>query len=106
NQGDAFAYQTEKLLAEQGEKVSAEDRSNIESGISQLHEALKADDAQAIQRAMSNLQQASHKLAEQMYQATGAQAPGQADPAEPAPEGPPSDKGGEDVIDAEFDVKE
>jgi len=55
NQGDQIAYQTEKMLKEQGEKVSAEDRGNIESALSALREALKGDDAEAIKRAQETL---------------------------------------------------
>ncbi|MDY7009355.1 MAG: molecular chaperone DnaK [Planctomycetota bacterium] len=105
NSGDAMAHQMEKMLKEQGEKVSAEDRSNIESGVSQLREALKGDDAQAIKRAMENLEKSSHKVAEEMYKSTaaaGASAPqGGAAPAEETKK-----PGDDDVIDAEYDVKE
>ncbi|HDZ42670.1 MAG TPA: molecular chaperone DnaK, partial [Phycisphaerae bacterium] len=107
NQADQMAYQTEKLLGEQGEKVTGEDRSNMESTISSVREAIKADDAEAIKRAMQNLEQASHKVAEQMYQAAGEQAGGPAPEAEaPGDDGDSDDKGGDDVIDAEYEVKE
>jgi molecular chaperone DnaK len=108
NQGDQMAYQVEKMLREQGEKVSASDRSNMESAVSALREALKGDDAQAIKRSISNLEQASHKLAEQMYHQAGP-APGQAGPQTPPPgqQAPPKGgKDGEDVIDAEYEAKE
>jgi len=107
NQGDAMAFQMEKMLKDQGEKVSAEDRGNIESAITALRETLKGDDKDAIQRAMQTLEGASHKVAEQMYQAAAA-AEAQ---AAPPPDGQPAqDPGGKeddgDVIDAEFEVKE
>jgi molecular chaperone DnaK len=107
NQADATAYQMEKMLREQGEKVPAEDRGNIESAISSLREALKGDDAEAIKRAMGNLEQASHKVAEQMYKSAAEQAQA-AGPQTPPPEGEAKtgDKGGDDVIDAEYEVKE
>jgi len=111
NQGDSMAYQMEKLLKDQGEKVPAQDRSNIESAIGALRTALKGDDAAAIRKAMENLERASHKVAEEMYKAAGA-APGpQAAPGGAGPE-PSEDKskkgkkGGDDVIDAEYEVKE
>ncbi|MBS3733631.1 MAG: molecular chaperone DnaK [Phycisphaerae bacterium] len=109
NQGDAMAYQMEKMLSEQGDSVSGEDRSNIESGIASVREATKGDDAEAIKRAMSNLEQASHKVAEQMYQASaqqGAQAGGAQTPP-PGGETPSDQSGGgdEDVIDAEYEEK-
>lgn len=105
NQGDSMAYQMEKLLKDQGEKVSADERSNVESAINALREALKGDDAEAIKRAMQNLESASHKIAEKMYQQAGPQAA----PGGPAPEQEEKEhkkEGGDDVIDAEYDVKE
>ena len=56
---------------------------------------------------MSNLEQASHKVAEQMYQSAATDAP-QAAPGAQAPADAPAgdDKGGDDVIDAEYEVKE
>jgi len=104
NQGDNVAYQMEKMLKEQGEKVPAEDRSNIESAISALRDALKGDDADAIRRCIENLEKAAHKVSEAMYkqatQTAGASTP------------PPGDRqsgqsqGGDDVIDAEYEVKD
>ncbi|HUU60620.1 MAG TPA: molecular chaperone DnaK, partial [Phycisphaerae bacterium] len=107
NQADAFAYQTEKMLKDQGEKVPAEDRGNIESAISNLREAAKGDDAPAIKRAMENLERASHKVAEAMYAAAG-KGPGAAGADTSAADQEPKkdDKGGDDVIDAEYEVKE
>ncbi len=109
NQGDQLAYQAEKMLKDQGDKVSAEDRSNIESAISNLREALKGDDADAINKAVENLNQASHKVAQAMYESTAQQAPGGEAPAgaEAGPaEGGKGEGGDEDVIDAEYEVKE
>jgi molecular chaperone DnaK len=109
NQGDALAYGLEKTLSDAGEKVSGEDRSNAESAISALREALKGDDAEAIKRAMGNVEQASHKLAEQMYNAAGGAQAGPAGAGGPqaAPGGEAPQQGGdEDVIDAEYEVKE
>jgi molecular chaperone DnaK len=102
-----MAYQMERLLKEQGEKVPAQDRSNIESAIGALRTALKGDDAQAIQRAMENLERSSHKIAEEMYKsaAAGAKAAGPA-PEEPQEKPKKDQKGGDDVIDAEYEVKE
>ena len=112
NQGDAMAYQAEKMLADQGDKVGAEDRGNIESAVSGLRDALKGDDAEAIRRAIQNLETSSHKVAEAMYKASAAaqQAPppGEAPPGESrrAETDDEKDKGDDDVIDAEYEVKE
>ncbi|MCK4274885.1 MAG: Hsp70 family protein, partial [Phycisphaerae bacterium] len=109
NQGDNVAYQIDKMLKDQGEKVSGEDRSNIESALSSLREALKGDDAEVIKRSMDALEKASHKVSEAMYkaatEAAQAQAPPGAAPSEPKPP-KGDDKGGDDVIDAEYEVKD
>ena len=108
NQGDALAYNARKTLKEQGEKIEASDRSNIESAASALEEALKGDDAEAIKKAMENLEQASHKLAEAMYkqQAAAAEGSAEAPAGGQAPPVEPKKDDGDDVIDAEYEVKE
>jgi molecular chaperone DnaK len=103
NQGDSMVYNVEKTLKEAGEKVSGEDRGNIESAVSSLKDALKTDDAEAIKRATEALEKASHKLAEAMYQAA-APAPGEAAAGEKPVDEKKDD--GDDVIDAEYEVKE
>jgi molecular chaperone DnaK len=108
NQGDAMAYNARKTLKDQGEKVDASDRSNIESAASALEEALKGDDAEVIKKAISNLEQASHKLAEAMYkqQAAAAEGVAEAPTGGQAPAGEQKKDDGDDVIDAEYEVKE
>ena len=112
NQGDHMAYTVEKTMGEAGEKVPADERSAVESAISALRDKLKGDDAEAINKAMENLQKVSHKLAAGMYQAAGAGPQAPPSPQAAAPGGP-DDQGaeggkdkGDDVIDAEFEVKE
>jgi len=105
NQGDSMAYNVERMLKEQGDKVPASDRGNMESAISALRSALKGDDAQAIKRAMENLEKSSHKVAEAMYKTAGA-GPQAGESAPPKDERKKGDKGGDDVIDAEYEVKE
>lgn len=97
NQAEALAHSTEKSLKEFGDKVSAEDRTAIENGLSDLKEALKGEDADAIQQKAQTLAQASMKLGEAMY---AAQKPGEQPGGEAgaAPEGEKK----EDVVDAEF----
>ncbi|MCK5113598.1 MAG: molecular chaperone DnaK [Phycisphaerae bacterium] len=105
NQGDSMAYNAEKMLKDSGEKVSAEDRGNIESAVSGLKEAVKGDDGEAIKRALESLEQASHKVAEEMYKAAAAEQPA-ADGAAPEAAADDSAKGDDDVIDAEYEVKD
>ncbi len=109
NQGDSLVYQTEKSLREYGEKVSGDVRGNIESAMNSLKDALKSEDGERIKKSIENLTQASHKLAEEMYRSTGAQ-PGATPPGgERAAAGAGAGDGKkkeEDVIDAEYEVKE
>jgi len=67
NMGDNLIYQTEKTVKEHGEKLSAEDRTTLESAIKDLKDALGADDTEKIKSTSEALTQASYKLAEQLY---------------------------------------
>jgi molecular chaperone DnaK len=74
NEADTLLYSAEKALKEHGDKVSAEDRQNIDRGIAEVKEALKGDDVAAINKAKESLLKASHKLAEKMYKTESAKA--------------------------------
>ena len=87
NKGESLAYQTEKMLKDNGDKVSGGTRSEIESALNQLRDNLKGEDGAAIQKAMTNLESISHKLAEEMYKAGGTP-PGADGGAGPAPRSP------------------
>lgn len=69
NQADALVHQTEKSMSELGEKVPAEDRSNIEATLNDLKEILKDENSskEQIDAKVEALSKASHKLAEAMY---------------------------------------
>nr|WP_315518294.1 molecular chaperone DnaK [uncultured Campylobacter sp.] len=69
NQADALVHQTEKSMSELGEKVPAEDRSNIEAALNDLKEVLKDESSskEQIDAKVEALSKASHKLAEAMY---------------------------------------
>ena len=69
NQADALVHQTEKSMSELGEKVPAEDRSNIEAALNDLKEVLKDENSskEQIDAKVEALSKASHKLAEAMY---------------------------------------
>src|SRR5205823_540571 len=70
NQADNLVYQTEKAMRDYGEKVSADARGGIESALNNLKDAIKSDDADRIKKTMEALNQASHKLAEEMYKSS------------------------------------
>jgi molecular chaperone DnaK len=104
NRADALVIQSRKSLEEHGGKVGADVRAKIENAISSLESTLKTDDAQAIQRSMSELEKASLDLGKAIYEstaqsATGAQTAG-------AAQGAPAQGNKDDVIDAEFEVKD
>lgn len=69
NQADSLVHQTEKSMSELGEKVPAEDRSNIEAALNDLKEVLKDENSskEQIDAKVEALSKASHKLAEAMY---------------------------------------
>ncbi|NEW87021.1 MULTISPECIES: molecular chaperone DnaK [Rhodopseudomonas] len=89
NHADALVHSTEKALAEHGSKIDEGERRSIEDALSDLREALKGDDAEAIKAKSNTLAQASMKLGEAMYKQ--AEAGGGAQQA-----------GKDDVVDAEF----
>ncbi len=104
NHAEALLHSTEKALAEHGSKVGEGERKAIENAIADLKEALKGEDAAAIEAKTNALAQASMKLGEAMYKAQqegqpGAGGPGAGGPGA-APGGEPGKK--EDVVDAEF----
>ena len=72
NEADSLVYSTEKTLKDLGDKVSAGDKSNIESALNELKEALKGDDTENIKKKTENLKQASYKIAEEVYKAQAA----------------------------------
>lgn len=103
NQADAMVHATEKALKEAGDKVSDEEKSNIEKAIADLKEALKGNDKEAIEAKTQALTEASGKMAERMYAAEGQQ--GQEQPeAQAQPEGDQAAGANNDeVVDAEFE---
>ena len=114
NNADSLAYQVEKTLKEHGEKLSADDTKRIEEAIKDVREVAQGEDAEKIDAAVEQLNQASHALASMLYQQQESAQAGAA--AGPGPEaGPqpqddraqPSSAGGDDdVIDADFKVKD
>jgi len=100
NHAEALLHSTEKALAEHGSKVGDAERKAIENGMADLKEALKGDDADAIQAKTNALAQASMKLGEAMYKSQQEGQPGDGPGAGAAPGGEPGKK--DDVVDAEF----
>src|SRR6187401_1699333 len=104
NHAEALLHSTDKALAEHGSKVGEGERKAIENGIADLKEALKGDDADAIQAKTNALAQASMKLGEAMYKSQQEGQPGDGGPGAAPGGGTPGGEPGkkEDVVDAEF----
>ncbi|HXU16460.1 MAG TPA: molecular chaperone DnaK [Terriglobales bacterium] len=109
NQLDSMVYQMEKMLKEQGDKISGSERGDIENALADAKKALESNEKAQMDRARETLTQASHKLAEQMYKSAQAQTPppgGGAGPSGsasgPEPGGNGEAKKDEGVIDAEY----
>jgi molecular chaperone DnaK len=109
NQLDGMVYSIEKMLREHGDKISGQERSDVENSLADAKKALEGTDAAAMNSARDRLQSASHKLAEAMYKASSPQGTPQGGPT-PGGEGPAGgaeQKKDEGVIDAEYvDVDE
>ncbi|UZV49801.1 Hsp70 family protein, partial [Treponema pallidum] len=67
NVADSLIYQTEKTLKEAGDGVNAADRARIDEAIAELKTVLSGDDVASIKAKTEILQQASYKIAEEMY---------------------------------------
>ena len=112
NKADNLAYQTEKLLKEQGDKVPADKKARVESAIAEVREALKGDDVERINSTMEALNKEVQAIAADLYAQARQTPPGGAESgqtagggsaAEEASSGASSgEKGGDDVIDADF----
>jgi len=102
NHADALIYSTEKSIKDLGDKVDPATKSKVEAVIEPLKKAMEGDDVQEIKRLSEELTQASHKLAEAMYQQASQkdarQHAGAGGPEQPGPSTPD-----DDVVDADFE---
>jgi molecular chaperone DnaK len=101
NNLDNLVYSTEKLLKENGDKVSAEVKTEIEGVIKEAKEAVQKDSADDMQRLNDKLTALSHKMAEEMYKSTSGAQPGGQPGGAPGAEGTEAKKEDE-PIEAEF----
>ena len=103
-EADARVYDLEKLLREQGDKLSESDKAAVRAAIDKVKERVKGDDAAAIKQAVADLMTAAQAMAQHLYRQAGAAAGGPT--SGPSPDGGRGTAGGkDDVIDAEFEVK-
>jgi molecular chaperone DnaK len=102
NKADAMLYNIEKMLKDHGDKVSEEDKKKVEDAIAETKKVMSSGGSvEDINKAVDNLTQASHKLAEAMYKAADPGTAG-APAADATAAGDAPKKGAEDVVDAEF----
>lgn len=102
NEADNTVFQIEKQLKEHGSKLSDSTKTVVQGAIDRVKESCKGEDAQAIKQATSDLITASQELAKHMSGGPGDAGQSGAAPGQGAA---PGGKGGDDVIDAEFEVK-
>ncbi|NKB82467.1 MAG: molecular chaperone DnaK [Nitrospirales bacterium] len=109
NQADNLIYTTEKNLTEHGEAIADEEKTKIADAVTAMKTAMEGEDLETMKTAMQNLTTASHKLAEEMYKKTSAEA---ATNAAAGPESSPDSSdtvngeaptSDEKVVDAEFE---
>jgi molecular chaperone DnaK len=101
NNAENAAYQAERQLAEMGDSVDASAKEEIEAAIKGVRDVLESEDVSEIQARTQTLQEAFHKVSEQMYAAAAQQ---QAQDGGAAGDGAPSGDGAggdEEVVDAE-----
>ena len=89
NTADQVIYQTEKTLGELGDKISQEEKDNIQSAVDNLKEVNKGNDIQAIKDATDAVQKAFYAVSEKLYQNAAPQ------------DGQPGDDG---VVDADYET--
>ncbi|MEN3002706.1 MAG: molecular chaperone DnaK [Armatimonadota bacterium] len=94
NRADRLTYDVERLLREHGDKVAASDRERAESLIRDLRGAIQSQEHERVRSLMSELEQLSYRITEQMYQRVTSEPSGSTEGSTRA--------GGDDVIDAEY----
>jgi len=105
NQADTIIHTTEKQLKEHGSKISEADKKAIETGISDLRNALKGTDTEEVKKKTQALVQASMKLGEAVYKSQQKDAGKKGAQQNKGPESKTKDK--DNVVDADFEeVKE
>ncbi len=104
NQADTLVYQTEKLLKEQGDKISGDEKSAVEAKLGDLKGALGGSDVEAIRNATDALMSASQTFTQKLYEAASAEgaAAGTGGPGAGGSGDGASQPSDDDVVDAEI----
>jgi molecular chaperone DnaK len=100
NNADTLVYQTDKLLREQGEKLSADERSTVEERLADLKSALAGTDVETIKQTTEKLMSASQDFTQKLYEAAAAADRDYSEGRTSSSSTPPPDD--DDVVDAEI----
>ena len=110
NQADSLAYNLEKLVADNKDKIDAGQAKEIEDAVAETRKAMEGEDADTLKKALERVTSLSHRVAESLYKASGAQPGEGGGPSGPSAsggaQGQPGGKPADDVVDAEYTVKE
>ena len=98
NNADSLVYQTEKVLREQGDKLTAEDKSAVEGPLADLRSALNGSDTDTIKNATEKLMTASQAFSQKLYEAASRDA----NAAGTSASGQQSGANDSDIVDAEI----
>lgn len=99
NGADALIHATKKTLQEAGEEAADEEKSEIETAVAALEEAVRGTDKDDIEVKTQKLTEVSSALAQKMYAQQSAEAQAQA----PEEQAEPAEESGEEAVDAEFE---
>jgi len=109
NQSDSLVYQCEKTLNESGDKLSSEEKADIEAAITELKSAMEQDNVDGMKAGIEKLTQAFHKASETLYKSAEGAEPSDEQSAQSS-ESQAEGEGGEskkddddDVVDADFE---
>ncbi|MGA8850572.1 MAG: Hsp70 family protein, partial [Aeromicrobium sp.] len=98
NQAETLSHSTEKFLAENGDKIDEATKTEVQADLDALNEALKGEDAEAVQAAVTKLGESSQKMGEAMYAAAAAEQQAAGD----APTSDDATDDDDDVVEAEI----
>ena len=105
NKADSMVFQIEKMMKDAGDKISASDKAPIESAIANVKSKMDSDDVNGLNQAISQLEQAAHAMAQHMYSQGGQPGGAPSGDGHPGAGQQTGGKGGDDVIDADYEVK-
>jgi molecular chaperone DnaK len=102
NQADTLVYQTEKLIREQGDKITGDEKSTVESALAELKDSLSGTDTEAIKTSLEKLMTASQGFTQKLYEQAASENAGQYASGEESGGAGASSPSDDDVVDAEI----